>query len=143
MDLLPSLSNYAKCNYGIVSGNDDIFIITISDIEKYKLERECLLPLIRAQNCYKYGYSDYDNYIVYPYKVLEGNTMLLKEEEFKNLYPNTYQYLFSNKEVLEKRKDSRTTFENSENWYSLTRFGRLQTFLEDEKITTGARLRSH
>jgi len=35
---------------------------------------------------------------------------------------------------LEKRKDSRKTYEGSDTWYSLTRFGQLTIFQSSEKI---------
>ncbi|GAA4728526.1 Eco57I restriction-modification methylase domain-containing protein [Flavisolibacter ginsenosidimutans] len=128
------LNSFGKCYYGIVSGNDDVFILNKGDIKKYNLEDGCLLPLIRAQNCYRYDFSDYDLYVVYPYKLNESKTQLMPESTLSTQYPNTYKYLLDRKVSLEKRKDSRETFENSSNWYSLTRFGQLEVFNSNEKI---------
>ncbi len=143
IELLKKLANFtplelfAKCNYGIISGNDDVFIFDNEKIKENKIEEECLLPLIRANNCYKYGYSDFDSRILYPYEFQNGDTVLISLEKLKTSYPNTYTYLISNKELLEQRKDSRTTFENTDNWYSLTRFGQLEKFSQEKIVFPG------
>ncbi|MCX6226281.1 MAG: Eco57I restriction-modification methylase domain-containing protein [Bacteroidia bacterium] len=132
------LANFAKCNYGIVSGADDIFILTQSTIDKYQIENECLLPLIRANNCRRYAFVDYEFRILYPYEIINSHiTALIPIDRLSALFPNTYQYLSLNRAILEKRKDSRTTFENSDNWYSLTRFGQLDKFNQDKIVFPG------
>ncbi|QGW27168.1 DUF7149 domain-containing protein [Phnomibacter ginsenosidimutans] len=132
-----SLSSIGKCSYGIVSGADNIFIVDENVIRKENLERELLLPLIRANNCKRYHYANFDLHIIYPYKLENGFTILLPEEELRNYYPKTYQYLFSKKKALEERKDSRTTFADSNKWYSLTRFGQLEIFGKEKIVFPG------
>ena len=132
-----TLSKIAKCNYGIVSGADSVFIVTENVIKKEKLEKGCLLPLIRANNCKKYDYANYDLQIIYPFKHEDRATVLLSAEEFENNYPNTFKYLLSKKELLEGRKDSRKTFEDSNKWYSLTRFGQLESFKKEKIVFPG------
>jgi type I restriction-modification system DNA methylase subunit len=132
-----NLSDIAKCNYGIISGNDDVFIFNSKTILENKIENECLLPLIRSNNCNRYGYVSNDIKILYPYELINNNTVLLSLDKLQQRYPNTYQYLISNKEILEKRKDSRTTFENTSNWYSLTRFGQLDKFNQNKIVFPG------
>ena len=132
-----NLCDIAKCNYGIISGNDDVFIFNSKTILENKIENECLLPLIRSNNCNRYGYVSNDIKILYPYELINNNTVLLPLDKLQQHYPNAYQYLISNKEILEKRKDSRTTFENTSNWYSLTRFGQLDKFNQNKIVFPG------
>ncbi|MFW5701218.1 MAG: Eco57I restriction-modification methylase domain-containing protein [Cyclobacteriaceae bacterium] len=132
-----SLKEYGSCNYGIVSGNDDIFIISDEIICKYGIESELQLPLIRANDCGRYKTVESSLKILYPYKEIDGKTILIDIKELQSNYPNTYNYLEINKKKLENRKDSRKTFEGKNNWYSLTRFGTLNTFSSEKIIFPG------
>ena len=132
-----TLSKIAKCSYGIVSGADSIFIVNDKVIESEHLEKDSLLPLIRANNCSRYDYANYDLQIIYPFKYDDGATVLLTEDEFKNTFPNTFKYLLSKRELLEERKDSRKTFADSNKWYSLTRFGQLENFKKEKIVFPG------
>jgi type I restriction-modification system DNA methylase subunit len=134
----PNLGNgIGKCSYGIVTGNDDIFILSKNEAKELGIENECILPLIRAENCSRYGYSDFDNYVIYPYKFINGDTILLDIKEIELNYPKLFQYLIDNKLSLVSRKDSRTTFEGKNNWYTLTRFGQLSVFNKDKIVFPG------
>ncbi|MBC8553700.1 MAG: N-6 DNA methylase [Candidatus Brocadiales bacterium] len=133
----PKLSDFGNCNYGIVSGNDSVFIVNPRVIRSHNLEKESVLPLIRANNCKRYGIVDFDQYIIYPFTLENGKTILLKEVQLKEKYPNTYKYLLTHKESLSKRKDSRKTYENREDWYALTRFGRIDLFSETKIVYPG------
>ena len=135
------LHEIGKCNYGIVSGNDDVFILTNEDIILNKIEKECLLPLLRAENCGRYSYVKSDLKILYPYELNKQDTVLLSIDKLEKLYPNTFNYLNKNRNRLEQRKDSRTTFENSTNWYSLTRFGQLESFNQIKIVFPGEQKR--
>lgn len=131
------LSTFAKCSYGIVSGSDDVFILNDDQIAELKIEKKCLLPLIRANNCKRYGFSDYNLQIIYPYEYDKGQTVLISQSDLENKYPNTFRYLSANRKILEARKDSRKTFANSNSWYSLTRFGQIQTFRKEKIVFPG------
>jgi hypothetical protein len=132
-----TLSKIAKCSYGIVSGADSVFIVNEKVIKSEHLEKDSLLPLIRANNCSRYDYANYDLQIIYPFKYDNGATVLLTEDEFKNTFPNTFKYLISKRELLEERKDSRKTFADSNKWYSLTRFGQLENFKKEKIVFPG------
>jgi len=134
----PSLAEgMGKCWYGIVSGSDKVFIFNADDLQNIPIEKEALLPLIRAQNCGRYEFSSFSKYVIYPYKSVNGKTILLSEDEIKNDYPKLYNFLLNNKGTLTKRKDSRKTFSNKKNWYSLTRFGRVNIFERNKIIFPG------
>lgn len=123
--------------YGIVSGADDVFIFDKEKYEKSDIEKDIFLPLMRAQNCSKYYCSKAEKYILYPYKIDNGNTILLSEIELSQKFPKAYNYLLTNKEILESRKDSRSTFKGRKDWYCLTRFGQLDVFNKNKIFTPG------
>ena len=131
------LSDFGNCNYGIVSGNDSVFILDDAKIFKYSIEKEILLPLIRANNCGRYEDVKYDLFIFYPYKLENGKTIFIEEEELKSSYPNAYSYIVEYKDELLSRKDSRKTFEGRTDWYTLTRFGRLEMFNNKKIVYPG------
>ena len=151
-----NLQNYAKRNvykkielnakliesignawYGIVTGADEVFIFDRKDYENTDIERELFLPLLRAQSCSRYFCQAAEKYVLYPYKYKDGNTVLMTQNELQEQYPKGWQYLLTHKPVLEQRKDSRTTFEGRDDWYCLTRFGQLSTFMRPKIVTPG------
>jgi len=131
------LSNYAKCWAGLFTGKDDILMFDESELNTLPFERNILLPVIRAQDCSKYGYSTASKYVIYPYKEVNNRTVLLEEKELSNLYPKAYQYLKENKTILNTRKDSRKEFSENKSWYSLTRFGRYAIFKKPKIVSPG------
>lgn len=129
----PKLNSIGKCYYGIVSGNDSVFIFDDIKVANFKIESDFLLPLVRAQDCNRYDQVIASKLILYPYELRNGKTVLVSLEELRERVPNTFDYLNKNKSLLINRKDSREDFSKSKNWYSLTRFGQLDVF-ESKKI---------
>ena len=131
------ISDIGNAYYGIVSGADSIFIFEKEAYEQSDIEKGLFIPLLRAQSCSKYYCFEPEKYILYPYKYENGETILLTEEELQNKYPNGWTYLLQNREELEKRKDSRSTFSGRSDWYCLTRFGLLSIFNKHKIVTPG------
>lgn len=127
---------------GIISGKDEVFLFTKERKYNSNIESELFIPLLRPENCEKYFCSNAEKYILYPYKFENNNTTLYTEKELKYKFPNFYEYLLKNKEILESRKDSRSTFKNRPDWYSLTRFSRKDIF-EKIKIVTPGEVKNH
>ncbi|MBR7094500.1 MAG: N-6 DNA methylase, partial [Prevotella sp.] len=123
--------------YGIVTGADSVFIFEKEDFEKTDIEKDLFLPLLRAQSCGRYCCEKAEKYVLYPYKFEDGETVLLSQSELENKYPNCWKYLMEHKEVLENRKDSRSTFKGRGDWYCLTRFGQKSIFNKDKIVTPG------
>ena len=67
---------------------------------------------------------------------------MISLSNLKKSFPNAYSYLLNNRIKLEKRRDSRNTYEGSNDWYSLTRFGQIETFIKSEKIVFPGEQRS-
>ncbi len=127
---------------GLFTGKDDILMFSSEDISSLDIEKEILLPVIRANNCSKYYCSDSQNYVIYPYKYENGKTIILTEIELQEIYPKAYNYLLSHKTELGNRKDSRKTFADRKDWYTLTRFGQKNIF-EKTKIVSPGEVKGH
>jgi adenine-specific DNA-methyltransferase len=133
----PKLDLIGKCYYGIVSGNDGVYIFDSAKIDETGIESEFLLPLVRAQDCQRYGQIMATKSILYPYNLINGKTEVVPLEELRSRAPKTFEYLSKNKALLINRKDSREDFSKSKNWYSLTRFGQLDVFSSKKIIFPG------
>ena len=131
------LSKNAKCWAGLFTGKDDILMFGEKDLNNISFEREILLPVIRAQDCSKFGYSIASKYVIYPYKEQNDKTILLSEKELAKQFPKAYKYLKENKSLLKTRKDSRKEFSENKSWYSLTRFGKYSIFKKPKIVSPG------
>jgi hypothetical protein len=99
------------------------------------IEKELLMPVLRAQSCERYRLAKPTRYTIYPYKEVDGKTTLISDQELKQKFPKAYSYLKKHKDILAARKDSRTTLGEKSAWYGLVRFGRRSVF-EREKIVS-------
>lgn len=133
----PKLNNYGKCWAGLFTGKDTVLMFEEKDLESMQIEKEILLPVIRAQDCSKYTYAKPSKYVIYPYKEESGKTVILNEKEMKTNYPKAYGYLRKNKDILLTRKDSRKSFSENKTWYSLTRFGKYSTYHKPKIVSPG------
>jgi len=133
----PRLDKFAKCWYGVITGSDKVMIITEQMKKAEKLEKGSLMPLLRAQDCDRYTYSSASKYVVYPYKNIKNETVLVDIKEFELKYPNAADYLKRNKSALSKRKDSRKEMGGASGWHSLVRFGRIDIFNKPKIVTPG------
>mgnify|MGYP000919455953 CR=1 FL=1 len=59
--------------------------------------------------------------IIFPYTIENNRAVLISEDEFRTNYPNAYQYLDSQREILSKRDKSAGKYEN---WFA---YGRNQS----------------
>ena len=136
MNQFPTLdSGVGKCWAGLFTGKDDILIF--DEINDTPIEKDAFLPILSAKDCGRYKYSSPSQYVIYPYKLDGNNTVLLSENEIKTKFPNLYDYLIENKEVLMKRKDSRKTLEDNSNWFKLIRQGNLNLFSSEKIVYPG------
>lgn len=65
---------------------------------------------------------DIIQYVIYPYYSKDGHTLIINEEEMKQSYPFAYQYLCSQRDVLDKRDKGNTS--KYPKWYA---YGRTQS----------------
>ena len=136
------LENIGNCNAGLFTGCDKVLMFDKDDLSSINIETEILLPVLRAENCSKWNASEPTKYVIYPYFEKDGKTCLYSENDLKKKFPKAYKYLYSNRDVLANRKDSRVTMEEKGHWYGLVRFGRKEMF-NKLKIISPGEVQSH
>jgi len=102
---------------GIVTGYNDIFLITEEMVIENKLERIYLEPAYKGRDIRNGRLIETGTYIFYPYVTdKRGKTVVIEEEKLKEDAPNLYHYLLSKKEDLSDRD-----YFNKSNkvWYEL------------------------
>lgn len=130
------LDKKAKCWAGIITGNDNLLLYQI-DKEIDDIEPELIVPVLRAQDCVRYGYARPSKKAFYPYIENGDKTEIIPLATLKSKYPKAYKFVISNKDLLKSRKDSRKVFGEKEGWYGLIRFGRLSRFKRLKIISPG------
>jgi hypothetical protein len=131
-----SLNKIAKAWAGIFTGNDKLLLFHKEDAPEY-IDTELLKPVLRAQNCERYTYAVPEKLIFYPYKEVDGKTVLIELNEIKTKYPKSYNFIMHNERALKSRKDSRRNMGEKKGWYGLIRFGKLSKFNETKIISPG------
>jgi hypothetical protein len=103
-----------KISEGIVTGANDVFLLSEHTINHNTYEKVVFKPCLRGKNIRKY-YLDYTNkeYVFYPYNKKDE---LMDEAKIQKLCPNYYKHLRQNKDRL----NSRGYFaKSSKAWYEL------------------------
>ncbi len=85
-----------------------------------EIEKDILKPIIKASKIKKADEKN-NNYIIFPYEKQNGKNKIISEKKLKKIFPMTYEYFLSVKNVLNKRDNGKP---NSIIWYA---FGRTQS----------------
>ena len=125
------LKDLCNIHVGITTLNDKAYIFPIEIINenyaiansrlvgKIKIERSILKPIVKGSTL-KSSNEPIKEYVLFPFKKVNGKHQILQEEELKNNYPLAYDYLLSIKEELSKRDNGNPI----KPWYN---FGRTQS----------------
>ncbi len=99
---------------------DDNFAIANTKLKgKIKIERQILKPIVKGSTL-KNSNEPIKEFVLFPFKKINGKHQVLQEEELKQNFPYAYNYLLSIKDELAKRDNG-----NPINpWYN---FGRTQS----------------
>lgn len=97
-----------------------------------KLEKNITKRMFVGDSLKRYEANYNNDYIIYPYKLVDNNTILLSENELNNKYPLTYNYLLAMKERLANRGTEKMKYPS---WYSLWNYRKIENF-ENKKIIT-------
>lgn len=139
----PKLGGVGNAWAGLFTGLDEVMLLDVKQASDLGIEPGLLLPVIRGNDPKRFGEATPSMHVVYPYKVEDNSkTVVLTEDELKTNYPIGYKYLLANKGLLQKRKDSRKTFADRQDWYALTRFGQKQVF-KTQKIVSPGEVKEH
>lgn len=130
---------------GIVTTGDDIFIMDGFVKNNYfhgysnalkktiKIESAIMMPVAKGKDIRRYKNLVARLYTIYPHEIINGKTVAISEDKFKDIYPLAYNYIsqFKN-ELIEKKNKYKT---NPSLWYSLHRSRDLTIFKEAKIIT--------
>ena len=99
---------------------DDNFVLANTKLQgAVKIEKKILKPIIKGSKL-KHSEEKIKEYILFPYKQINGKHTIISENELKENYPLAYKYLLTVKSELDKRDNGAP---NSVSWYA---FGRSQ-----------------
>ena len=111
---------FRKIFQGIATSKDSIYYImnAVSDgnfISGYSkeldkqvvLERGLVKPLLKGDQVHRYEKLTTNNYVIVPYKIIDGRAVLYNEPELKQLFPLGYDYLKENEMELRMREKGR------------------------------------
>jgi len=112
---LPLSKLVESISEGIVTGQNQIYLLTQERANKLGLEAQLLKPAIRGKEIQRYFTPLPHNMVIYPYRNMKGDCVVIPEEELKNHYPVAWEYLNSKKELLSGRdyfnKSAKTWYE--------------------------------
>ncbi|MCF6242944.1 MAG: hypothetical protein L3J74_16575, partial [Bacteroidales bacterium] len=125
------LGGIADIHVGITTLADKVYIMPIVKEEKkyvllnskhkgdVKIEKEILKPIVKV-SVLKSPDAAISEYVLFPYKKINGKHVIIPEDELKAIFPLAYKYLLSVKDILDKRDNGKP---NKVAWYA---FGRSQ-----------------
>jgi len=109
--------------------------------QNIKLEKEIVKPILKGQDIKRYSPLETDLYVIYPHYLDENNkTKPYEENELKEKFPLTYEYLVNFKDELIKKKIKYKT--NPSYWYALHRAREIINFEQTKIITPDIALKS-
>ncbi len=102
----------------VTSVNDDGTLTGDTGIETgVTLEMAACRPLMVNENFYPFCEDKTSTYVIFPYKVFNGESQAILFPRFKNTYPLAGEYLERNKTIIQKEVE---TFEGDK-WHLFTR----------------------
>jgi methylase of polypeptide subunit release factors len=125
------LKEICNIHVGITTLCDSAYIFSVENIDnayvyadtkfrgRVKLEKNILKPIIKGSKL-KHSNETIKEYVLFPYKNINGKHQIISENELKTLFPLAYNYLLSVKSELDKRDNGKP---NPVAWYA---FGRSQ-----------------
>ena len=111
---------------GIATLSDNVYMVEydgkdfykVIDEKKYICEPDVVKKIYKIPELRKKNNTS--RYIIFPYKNKNMKFSIINENDFKSKYPNTYNYLLRQKQVLDKRDKGKI---NTVSWYA---YGRSQ-----------------
>lgn len=137
------LGNVADIRVGIATCKDSVYFIDGGTEEngfyfknyikeRYKIEKEATKPIAKISDFRVQNELDNNSRrIIFPYQKNNGKVEIIKEEQFKKLYPYCYKYLVTAKTELATRDKGNIEYPT---WYAYARTQGLNFF--GEKLLT-------
>lgn len=98
------LGELTDIKVGFATLKDSVFILSEDEVERNHIERDIIKPAIKIAEVE--SETDLHNsvkFVIFPYRKVSGVYVPLSPVEFRELYPNAYEYLLQYKQVLEER----------------------------------------
>jgi hypothetical protein len=114
------LGNVADIFVGLQTSADRVY--TFQDAGD--IERDLLKPLLKTDSIRPYDYPNTAHWILFPYRVQDGQAILIPAVEMRSKYPNAWSYLRSHEATLRARDNGQW---NHDHWYA---FGRTQNLAQ-------------
>lgn len=109
------LGQIADIKVGFATLKDVVFLLPSDN--SLDLEEAILKPAIKiAELDDENSIAEKQRKIIFPYKKINDKYVAYKENELKELFPNTYNYLLRNKELLEARSEGKKGLDNFYEW---------------------------
>jgi adenine-specific DNA-methyltransferase len=108
------LGKIAKIHVGVTTLADNFYIfkdpiiydknaiIKLKDGRTFQIEKDVLRPIVKV-SVLKTADEEQNRYIIFPYKKINNKHVLINEAEFKQKYPQTYNYFLKIKDRLALR----------------------------------------
>jgi methylase of polypeptide subunit release factors len=136
------LKDICNIHIGITTLCDNAYIFQIEELDnnfawantklkgKVQIEKSILKPIVKGSKL-KHSEEKTKEYILFPYKRINGKHTIIPENELKETYPHAYDYLLSVKSELDKRDNG---ISNNVAWYAFGRSQGLDTSFGDKII---------
>lgn len=109
------LGQISDIRVGFATLKDTVFLL--SNDNSLNLEKEILKPAIKISELdNEDSIEEKQRYIIFPYKKINDKFIPYNENEFIKKFPNTYEYLLENKEILESRSEGKKKLDNFYEW---------------------------
>jgi hypothetical protein len=120
---------------GDISGRAETFVLTKAEAAAKHLETELLYPYAYRNNeVFRFAEVKPDAVVIYPYQPgPNGEAVIIPEDVLSEKYPNIHAHLLKDKEVLQKRQDSRKFYATGPDWYRHLRAGSFN-YIEPPKL---------
>ena len=96
------------------------------------LESDLLRPYSKSESLKRYSHSPGNRMLLYPYAVEGEKTKLIPERVLRRDYPHAWEYLTTNRRVLEQRQKGKL---KGSNWYGLSFASSLRMFTSGKLVT--------
>ena len=135
---------FDKIFQGLATSKDDVYFLynCVFDEEyitgfskqldrEIKIEKGFTKPLLKGDDVHRYDNIKTNRVVIFPYKLLNDNAELYREEEIESEFPKAYAYLKDCEDVLRDREKGRFNIDGV--WFQ---YGRKQgiNFAEKEKL---------
>jgi hypothetical protein len=119
---------FDKIFQGLATSKDDVYFLyscrelenTVIGYSKYleteiEIERGLLKPLLKGDDVHRYEKVNTDKFVVFPYRLSDGNANLYTETEIAKEFPLGYVYLKTCEDVLRGREKGKLL--NDDFWF--------------------------